>query len=457
MKPIQHTLILGLCLLFGSLQLNAQQEQNIFFLRDNFFSTHTNPAFAPKYVAMFNITPTFYYNLANTGFTFNDVMVEQPGTDSIVFSPTGLLNSLQDNNYLQQNIDIDFFSLALNISKVHVHIGARLRQSAYLNYPKSFFDLAWNGNSKFIGETVDIGPEFQVCSYTEFYLGGGYTFFDNRLSVGLRNKFLIGIGDVSTAANNATLYTDPEYYQMELATNYTVNGSLIGLPNLDFDTTQTSGSFSLDSLSTGDLFPSNYGTAFDFGASFDVTDKLNIAVSVLDVGAITWKSQVSNLSSNGKFKFDGVDINAISNQDSIEFGAIADTLAETFKFQRTSNSYTTWLPTKFYIGATYKPTEIIQLGGLFYTEYYKEKWFPALTVNAQLQLARILYFSLSYGIRNRRFDNFGTSLMFDLGGAQFFVASDNILPIFKPYDTRNVNLRFGFHVGIKKKKKKKKD
>jgi len=446
----QIIIAISLLMTIGCFQVQAQQEQSLFFMRNSFYSHYTNPAMLPEYRAIINFLPGAYVNISNTGFGFNDVFIER--NDSTLFSPEKLLEKLHDNNFLQLNMDVDPISVAFRIKKFHFSIAYRARFSAYMNYRKPLFELAWYGNGPFIDQTVDIAPDLQMMAYNEFAIGGGYTFLDDKLTIGVRLKVLVGMFDVSTDRTSATLYTNPEIYQLELATDYRINSSSFLAFNLT-DTSQAAVTqYGFDAL------PPNLGGAVDIGATYKLNDKWDFALSFTDIGAIRWTANVENLHSNGNFEYDGVDIMALLSDDTstIKFDAITDTLAERFDFKESHNSYTTWLPAKMYIGAVFRPIKSVRVGAMFYGEIYRGQFFPAISLSAQYVLpGNWITAGLVYSYRNRRFDNLGLNLLFDLKGFQVFVVSDNIIPIFRPFSARNTNIRFGINLGIKRIKEDK--
>lgn len=451
MRYLYIYIISFICLLANS-KISAQQEQSLYFMRNNFYSHYTNPAMIPDYKVMFNVLPTPYFNFSNTGFSFNDIFEERG--DSLMMSPQKLLSSLREFNYLQLNMNIDPISFAIRIKKFHFSFNYAMKTSIYLNYPRSFFDLAWEGNGKYLDETVDIAPDFQAMLYNEFALGVGYQIND-KWSVGGRLKILVGGFDASTDRASATLYTNPEIYQLELATDYRVNVSAFAIPeNVRDGSKDTTQNNSIDLSGFPRLMGPNVGAAVDLGATFQLNKKWRFALSVTDLGAIRWNTNATNFHSNGKFDYDGVDIaDLVKEEENVKFDVIVDTLIERLQFKQTQNSYSTWLPVKMYLGAEFTPFKWFTAGAMVYNEVYKGQLFPAFSLSARFHAGRIFSGGLVYGIRNRRFDNLGANLMLDLFGVQLFVVSDNIIPIFDPFNARNTNIRFGLHINIGKIKK----
>lgn len=443
------------CILLGAGNTQAQQEQSLFFMRDLYYVNHSNPAQLPAgKKVFFNVMPGLYLNLSSTGFSFNNIFIER--NDSLYLSLDQSLPSLRANNYLQFNLEVDPLSLAIRLNdRFFLTFAYRFRYAAYLNYPKSLLDLAWNGNGNFINETVDIAPDFQLSAWNEFNIGLGLK-LSNKVKIGGRVKFLLGAFDISTSQALATAYTDPEIYQLTLATDYRVNSS--SSSTIESNLVLGSDSFSINGFNffpdgAAKLIQPNLGGALDLGCVVQPDDKWRISVSVIDLGAIRWTKGLKNYYGQGEFQYDGLDFRSLLSGDTVAFSTVVDTLQEQFSFAESEEAYTTWLPTKVYIGAEFTPFYKLSFGALLYSEFYKRQVIPALSLSVRKQVGKVFSAGLVYGIRNRRFDNLGINLLVKLGAFQWYVLSDNVFAAFSPFRARNINIRTGIHFAIGKEKK----
>lgn len=421
--------ILLMLLLLPSSWIWAQQEQSILFQDDVFQSSYANPAQLPDRNIIIKLLPSSYFNLANTGFNYNDLIREEGDTSFI--DVDAVIDELRRSNYLQQNLEIEPFALTLRFNRFYIGTSLRIRQSVFANYPRSLIQLGWQGNSDYVGETVDIGPDIQVTGFAEISVLGGWHFNDSW-SFGARAKYLVGLADISTDRSSATLYTDPEIYQLTLNSDYRINTS--GIPIFDSTNTQQF---------NARAFRGNNGFAMDLGATYQFNKQLKFGVSITDFGFINWTDQVNNYYSNGEFQYDGVDVAALVLGEEVGFDAILDTLQERFQFQQSQNSYRTWLPTKLYLHAHFTPIKSIELGALLYNEFYKGQLLPALTVSGRKKFGKFFSAGATYSIRNRRFDNIGANFQLSLAFLQIYLTSDNLLPILAPFEARNTNIHFG--------------
>lgn len=422
--------------------LFAQQELSLHFLRNTWQSSKTNPAFMTEHRVHYGL-PSLYFNVAHTGPSYNDVVIKSNNGENVL-DIGRVLNSLSENNQLFTNLELETFSTSFGIKNIRFSVSHAFKLNNYLDYRKDLVELAWNGNSQFIGETVNFGPDFQAFAYNEYAIGAAMKFLN--VSGGLKLKVLAGIGDASSSRTEASLYTDPDVYQLTFDTDYRINTSSF----LAYD---QNGDFELDfgEITAERLLSKNLGLAVDLGAVVDL-GKLEIAASIIDLGGINWKKNATNYTSLGSYTYEGLDISDIINDESISFEETVDTLAEIFNFEETSESYTTMLPTKIYVSGSYEVNKMLKVGGLLYAEAYRGQLFPAFAASASFNLGKTVSLGAVYAIRNQRFDNVGLNATFKLGPVQIFAVTDNIVAAFQPYDARNVNARIGINTVFSKKK-----
>ncbi len=418
--------------------LTGQQELGTHLMRGVWQASYSNPALVPDAKIVVGL-PGLYQNLGLTGITYNEVVVEENGSRYIDLNRA--VDALDEDNFIRENFTFETLSLGLRFGRLTLSAGHRLHFNAYANYPKTLIQLIAQGNAQFIGQTVDIGHDYQLGGYNELYLGAAVE-VGFGLTVGGRFKLLNGFADISTDRNDLTLFTSDEAYELTLNADYRINttGSLDydGFRDITFN-------YDFTDFEAGDLFSINSGYAFDFGARYEI-GPLDIAVSILDLGKINWEEESANYSLAGAFEYQGLDIARQVLEDSTDFGSAIDTLAEKYEFVETNNTYETDLGPRFYLSGTYQLTPRLRLGGVFYTESYRNESFTAVALAANAQVSRLLAVGGLYAIRNNRFDNLGLNAAFTLGPAQLMFATDNLLTVFRPLDSNSMNFRLGINL-----------
>ena len=400
-------------------------------------SNMTNPAIMNDYKIAVNL-PSIYAGFYNSSFKPNDVLEKNGNT--LMLDMDKLVNGMSDNGLsIQTNVNVETFGFSFRAKKWQISLNHGVRISTFHNIPKQLLQFAWGGNAQFIGETINIAPTQNLLMYQEFGLGLAYQVGD-KLTLGGKLKYLIGAGTYHTSSTKAFIHTDPEYYQLTAETDYTINTA--GLPESDVDNWEF---FDMDNFEPN-LFGNNKGFAFDLGASLELTEKLTIQTSVLNIGKINWEDEVYNYTSNGTVNFDGLDFKPILDEGELEVEEILDTIANTFKFQSTQSAFSSTLPSAFYLSGSYKIKKNLTVGALFFAQGNQADLSSAFALNIRKDFGNIFSLGTQYAMVEGGIHNLGLSTALKLGPVQLFMTSDNILPVINPLNGQNVNIRFGMNL-----------
>ena len=429
--------------LFFLQNMQAQQEMGLHSMRDVWNINQTNPAFMQDYKFVVGL-PSMRDNLYLTGPTYGDFFVEQDGKTLIDFNQA--IAAMDEENVMRNDFQIQTLSFAFRANNLMLSLGHTARVFAFGKYNRALPQVIYQGNAQFIGQTVDLSNEFVINSFNEYALGAAYRF--GKITFGAKAKYLSGFRSAATDKdrNSATLYTDSDIYQLTLTSDYRLNSSgtidFNGFDEFDID-------FELDKAGN-ELFTENTGWAFDFGATVDLTEKLTIAASILDIGAIEWSENTRNYTSSGQFTYNGLDISEalIGSESDDEFGNALDTLEAIFRATETNESYTVNLPTKMYVSGRYEVTEKLAVGAAFFTEKYRDENFKALSVSGRYQVVKPLTIGASYTTlleEDKQF-NLGLNATIQLGPVQIFGTTDNVISLINTDDAHYFSGRLGLNL-----------
>jgi hypothetical protein len=295
---------------------------------------------------------------------------------------------------------------------------------------------------------MTLAPELESIQYMEYAVGGSYV-VDRFLTVGARVKVLNGLLNISSDQARLDLTTDE---------NYHINVAGEGL-------IRTSGVTQFEDLdleSTADVMAlfGNSGLAIDLGATYKPMDRLTVGVSIIDLGSISWKRDLTNYvlnSSISNYTFRGFDIAEILNGNEESFGNSLDSLSNSIEFEEEEGErYSSFLPGKFFLSGSYKLNQTVTGNLLIMNEIYQKRWNTGISANIHKEFGRRMSMSLSYTAINRSANNLGMGLSFNLQPIQLYFVSDNMLSApfslltsgeLNPYlrSVKNVNLRFGLN------------
>ena len=448
MKNYLPTFLLALVCTAAS----AQQELMFYQMSDYWHANALNPAFFPQDRNVQVGLPGFSIDAWNSGdITFDDFLVRQDNGFKLDFS--ALIDELEPENDFVFDQRLETVSLGLRLpGNFYVSAAHAVRTHGVVVYPKGLPEILWEGNGTLIGQTVDIAPSTLGFGWQEFRLGLAKTF--DRVTVGGRVNILSGVAALETdrGRRRATVYTDPDVYQLTLDADYGFWSSAlvesIDTADLGFD-------FNLvDNVGGAKLFD-NSGASFDVGAEVRLLDRLTISASVLDIGGrLNWKNDTYYFRTNGNYTYEGGIIDGkdlLSGSDSIDFATDLDTLNDIFAFSRDAQEFSSTLPTRFYAGVNYQLAEDWAVNATFF--HQNSTLIDQTAVGVGLRWTPLQWLSVGamYGYNSRSAANVGFHLGFKPGPVQLYFASDNLLTAFQPYASPQVNLRMGLSLAFGKR------
>ncbi len=455
-------LLVIIALLSFGVSTQAQQEYGLHFMRNVWNSNYTNPGFMP-YQTFFVGGVSAGAGLSLKGLGSTPIFVKEADGR---FTPNyqEIIDNVDEDFRIRNSLTFDEFAIGFKVKKLFFSLNTATKVTTQVNLPKDLFELAWYGNEPFIGQTVDFGPSFSIDAYQELALGINYT-FNRKFSAGIRVKRLVGLASAYTEQNTFALTTGSNHYEVGLEADYLANisspflnvqapedGKLL---NTQADFNQTTLDNTLSDLRRGRLPSGNDGLAADIGASINLKDRLELGISILDLGYINWNNGVSGLRTSGEYEFSGLTFNEIVNGNSVSFSPLYDTVQNILTVESaTAGSFRKTLFPKVYLSALGK-YGYWQLGGMFYSEFTNDGIISSIGLSGRYVISSKLSFGAVYAYHDGRFDNLGVNSTFRLGPLQFHILVDNVLPIFRPERFEYTNIRAGFNIvfGTKKMKK----
>lgn len=476
--------ILTLILVIHFTWASGQNGQLIYYM--NIPQNHLmNPALRPSnsvYIGLPAISG-IDLNTNNNFVNFSDVFIKGQPKDSIIsilnpgYNVDKFLAKIKDRNFMESESTIQLLGIGFSVGRDgYVFFDINDRFDGNIVLPGDLFKLALKGNEVFAGSTIDLSSlRADMKYYREFGLGYSRNITD-RLRVGIKGKLLFGIA--SAAINNKSLgITVNNDYSHVLDANVDINVSgpvnvyMDSKHNIDsvvFDDSRFKTSSGVRDFISG---KGNTGLGLDIGATYDLTDKIILSAAITDLGFIRWKKDVTRLSTNNQFTFDGLDLvdyfNGTMTIDEISQNMI-DSLKNAFVLTKSKAAFTTFLPFGISLGGSYNITSKFSLGFLSYTRIISKQIREAMTLSANINLSNALSASIGYTAANHQYDNLGAALAFRAGIAQFYLVSDRIpvmwdklknnnSTVVLPANWNTFNIRLGMNLVFGNRVKEKKD
>jgi hypothetical protein len=443
-KHFSKRLFVCIIMFQGTLRLFSQESSTMYFLHQIPQSNLLNPAvqIPCKIFVGMPLLSSVYAQYSNSFFSSNDAY--QPVNNGININYAYLLskpNSIQ-NNYIEFGISLLNFGFLYDDYYFNFNLSDKI--DAGYNYPTSIFGLILKGNSPSIGSTLDLGGTKVYANYYREWAFGMSKIIDNQLTLGLKAKLLFGKANITTPQSDLSLETGPAPYHLTASGNIAVNESPLVI-TYDKSGKPVSADLPSDATIVSLLLNrKNKGLAFDFGTIYDLSDKVTISGSLLDLGFIYWTYSPSKLTSSAKFQYNGLDYNSQTGTFT-NLNSVTDSLQNSYKISSQSSSYFTALSPKLYLGGTYKLLNNVKAGLLVREQLYHGKLMNSEVLSVNANYKNYLNGALSWTYANSSFANLGLAIGAATPNFGFYALSDNVYGAFKYKSARLINIRFGFN------------
>ena len=449
--------ILLITVLLGCSYILYAQPNTLYFMKGIPQTKDINPA-RPGISSGFYLSIPLFSKLdlsVNTNnWSYNDLIHFGTGLrkDSLVYDLDKFRGKISDKNFLYESAALTVLEGGYKKGKNFYAISLSEREFAQLFFHKNLIDLIQHGNYPYIGQTYYSG-NFGVGAhqYLEFAFNYSHD-MTKRLSIGGAAKILFGMGAVQTNGIN--------FKGSSPANNEYLDISATGRINISAPLT-----FNYNSLGeiTSITTPSDYklgdylknfnnpGIAVDLGFAYHVNNKTELSASIIDLGVIGWKSDVTRLTEKGQFLYKGININDPAQNPPVVsvlrpiVDQLKDSIAAAFRPDNIGNRFSTILPAKIYFGVDYQLSNTVSLSGLSRVRIISNTVHTSLTASANTLIANVLSFSASYSIMESTYDNLGLGIGIIVSPFQIYAAADNMFSPFYPATATNMNLRIGIN------------
>jgi len=433
------TFVLGLSTCLG---YNSMAQTNTLYYGFDALpqSTYYNPGLENKNRLFIGVPALSGININYQNKAFGLVDLFEKGTDFNA-NLDRVINDMEDDDFLRLQTKIDVIDFGFKTKIGNFSAGIYNETNFYMDYPVEALKLFRFNGTNYIGDNLSFeNVNIEAQGHIAAHVGFQKRFLDDKLSVGFRYKRLFGL---------AHAYTE----------NLDVGISRIDNFNLNINTNamiRTSGIVDID----GKTFSTeNVGNAIDFGATYQLTDKITLGASVIDLGSITWKNDLVNYTASGSYNYSGlnVDLNADDPFDD-SFDRIIDELEEELNFgeDTVTNSYKTELPTRVMLSGTYQLTKKSSFIGVYNLQTVRRNAIHNFSANYYYQMSRNFQVMSSLNINGVQ-PKFGAGFAARLGYIQVYMMTDNLIQSIDYGNLKSLNFAFGLNIVVPDKKEKEND
>ena len=181
--------------------VNAQQDHTLFFMHNLPESNLVNPAVPIKckvYIGIPGLS-SVHANYNNNSFTVSEMFYPQRVNDSLLINPENIVSKIRKNAFASDEVHATLFTAGYRWNDFYLNFSVSEKQNFYTMAPGDMVRLAWDGNTQFRGQQMNLtGLRVSGSHYREYALGGSKQ-INEALRIGLKTKLLFGKGNVSTA------------------------------------------------------------------------------------------------------------------------------------------------------------------------------------------------------------------------------------------------------------------
>lgn len=450
---------------------HAQFLRTSYFMDGTHYRQQLNPALLPSrgYINL-PVIGSLNATINSSGIDYDNVIdiIENDEENDFFMNPK-FLNSLDANNELNVNLSTDIVSAGWYRGKNFWSVNLGLRNDIGISLPKTLFEFMnhMNGVSASDWNTLNNLNEqtgaqsLHINSYAELGIGFARRIND-RLTVGGRLKALLGIGNVKLSIDNIQVQSQVNGLENYDPNSYEPQAGVNGQANIQVNATLESSSKLLEleededmgyvsEMDFGSFGLAGFGGAIDLGATYQLTPRLTLSASVLDLGFISWSksnTQIATAHSSQDYYFDeNNSYGAHDFADLVSSGEVLNfDMLQMEVDEDQAKSRTTSLRSTVVVGAEYALNRWIALGALYTGRFVQPKTLNEFSLSACFRPSNALNVAASYSLWQGAGKTFGLALK----SGPFFAGTDYM---FLGNSTQNVNAYIGFSIPLGKQKK----
>ena len=429
------------------LHMEAQQNNTLFFMHSVPEANFVNPAVQLDCGIFIGLPvfSSFHMNIANSGFTAAS-MITLYTDGSFGRKDNFNTSKLANHNYLLGEFHSTLFALGIRRNRDYYSFTITEKNNTAFLYTDDLIALTLRGSEEFEGNEIGIqGTRMMMNHYREFAFGIARKRSSN-LTVGAKVKILFGEFNLNTGNSALNIYVENGTRNLILDFDGGFNSSLpVALRE------ETPGAYRFQEVYDAPLLKHlmnfrNPGLAFDAGFIYRYNDRLVLSGSLLDLGLIYYRSNLTNYRIEGSYIYTG----SFGNEsiDGEYLWDFFDELNQNMNDEVTANPYVQFLDPRMYLGAAYKLNNRYDLNFLLYNRLLPGKLQTGATISLLTRADKKLRTSVSWSYMNNSITNLGLGVAYGKRPVQLYLVSDNILGFILPFYVKNVNLRAGINLKL---------
>jgi len=425
-------------------ELQAQQSNTLFFMHSLPESNFINPA-VQNNCGLFIGLPalsSLHMHASNSGFTANQLLNKVPGGYSLDVEK--VTTRLAEKNIMISEFHTTILAVGLQRDDYYFTFTIQEKDNLASLYTRDLVNFAMKGNTQYEGQWINLTGSGVYYNHVREFAIGVSKVKNNALTVGIKAKLLFGKLNVTTGSTKIRMFTEENTLNLMFETDGGFNSSLpysmaVGADGIYRFNSRYSNSFSSFAFNR-----KNPGLAFDLGFIYQYSDRVTFSGSLLDLGLVWYRSNLTNYSVKGDYLYQGPGADSMIAERFLwdVFDALNANVEANLEYQ----PYVYFLDPRLYLGATFRLNEMLDANLLLYNQFMPAKIQTSVNASLISRPLKNMEASLSWSYMNRSISNVGIGLAYGRSPVQFYLVSDNMLGFFWPMSAKNVNVRFGVNL-----------
>ena len=440
----------------------GQLSHSGYFLDGSLYRHNMNPSFMGdrNYISIPGIGNLSIGAQGNVGLTDFIYKYDDPNgkyTMTTFMSSTvnkeEFLSKLQDENYIQTNLDLTLLSFGFYGFGGYNTFGINVHTDVFSNMPYELFDFMKTGMSASNVEYRIRDLRVVSDAYTEIAIGHAHRIND-RITIGFKLKLLLGGARADADIRQLDISSSQDKWEI------IASGSLdAAISDASFETENETKGEKITGFDTDDTGLNGWGLGTDIGITYELSRDITFSGALLNLGFISWNTTLKGETINDPYLFDGFENIAVDDDDnnSKDFGEqlndLGDDLSDLAKFydQGKKSGERTMLTTTLNLAAEYKMPFYRKLsaGFLWSTQFNPIYTWSEARISANIAPVRWFDCSVNIGISNLS-TSLGCMMNFHPRGFNFFIGSDQMImkvnSQYIPLNNLGANISMGLNI-----------
>jgi hypothetical protein len=431
--------------MMGSMAGFAQQSSTLFFMHTLPEANFINPAVQGRcgdFVGL-PLISSFHMNIANSGFTAGDMV--KVVTDGTLGRRTDFnTQPMSRLSFFNSEFHSTLLAVGLQRKELYYTFTITEKNHASLLYTPDMVAFILRGDPQFEGEQIQLhGLHVSMNHYREYAFGISKEYSDNLL-LGIKVKLLFGKLNFTTANTNFSMFVDDNSDNIVMGIK---GGYKSSMP------------YSLREVNPGQYrFYNRYdaplinylmngrnpGLAVDLGFIYKYSKQLTFSGSLLDLGMIFYRSNLTQYRLSGSMDYSGPFGDGMVTDAYL--WDVFDDMNQNMTSSINADAYLFALDPRLYLGASYAYNRWLFFNLLMYNRYFPRKLQTGFTLSTLARFGEKFEASVSWSYINHSLKNLGLGMGYTFKPFQLYVVSDNIFGFIFPLGTNNANIRLGMNL-----------